>query len=127
MGFFSGFFSGFALTTSIVYISLQIHRSNRIAQRDAIREQVELINWLSSSSGAYDRRFLPKPPRQMAGEQEAGRIRWPSQPSIKDVLKHRWNDEVEALAKKAFESRWEDGRDIALEGWKAAMRLVKRE
>ena len=29
--------------------------------------------------------------------------------------------------RKAFEMRWENGRDAALEGWRAAVRLVKGE
>lgn len=42
-------------------------------------------------------------------------------------MKHRWNQEVEKLARKAYESRWEDVRDTATEGWKAVKRLVKRD
>lgn len=46
---------------------------------------------------------------------------------MKEILKHRWNQEVEKLARKAYESRWEDVRGTAKETWKAAMRLVKRD
>lgn len=46
---------------------------------------------------------------------------------MKETLKHRWNQEVEKLARKAYESRWDDVRETAAEGWKAAMRLVKKD
>lgn len=42
-------------------------------------------------------------------------------------MKDRWNQEVQKLARKAYESRWEDVREGAVEGWNAAMRFVKRE
>ena len=102
-----------------------MHHANRIEQRNAIREQVELLNWLSSSAGAYDRRFLPERARPQWGE-ERRIVRWRSRPGIKDLLKHRWNEEVEKLMRKACEMRWEDGRNVAVEGWKAAVRLVRR-
>lgn len=44
---------------------------------------------------------------------------------MSDALKHRWNKEVETLARKVYESRWEDARNAAVDGWKAAKRLVK--
>lgn len=46
---------------------------------------------------------------------------------MKEILKHQWNKEVEVLTRKAHETRWEDVRDAAAEGWKAAARVVKRE
>jgi altered-inheritance-of-mitochondria protein 5 len=46
---------------------------------------------------------------------------------MKDLLKHRWNEEVQTLARKAVETRWEDVRDTAGESWKVLMRLVKKE
>lgn len=42
-------------------------------------------------------------------------------------MKHRWNKEVEALVKKAHESRWEDVQEAAVDGWNAAVKFVKRE
>jgi len=47
--------------------------------------------------------------------------------TIKEVLKHQWNTEVEKVARKAHETRWEDVRDATSEGWKGVMRLVKKE
>ncbi|SPB52965.1 unnamed protein product [Aspergillus niger] len=116
-------FSGFALTTSVLYISLQVHKANRLEQRNAIREQTRALNWLASSAGAYDRRLLPQETQKRPGEQEDRATK----PALKDFLKHRWNQEVETLARKAYESRWEDARDTAVEGWKTVMRLVKKE
>lgn len=115
-------FTGFSLTTTLLYLTIQVHHSNRIDQRNAIRQQVELLNNLASPTGAYDRRLAPKdhrPHLEAATE--------PSQPPMKDMLKHRWNKEMETLARKVYEGRWEDVRDTAVEGWKAAKRLVKGE
>ncbi|PWY83277.1 hypothetical protein BO94DRAFT_495630 [Aspergillus sclerotioniger CBS 115572] len=122
MGFFAGFFSGFALTTSVLYITLQVHKANRLEQRNAIREQTRALNWMTSSTGAYDRRLLPSD----AEQEEMKKLR-ESKPPMKDFLKQRWNQEVETLARKAYESRWEDARDTAVEGWKTVVRLVKKE
>ncbi|KAJ5689662.1 hypothetical protein N7462_004054 [Penicillium macrosclerotiorum] len=124
MGFIAGFVSGFALTSSALFITMQVHRTTRLQQRRAIREQVEQINWLASSSGAYDRRLLPEDPPRRSEERHTPRE---DQITMKEVLKHRWNQEVEKFARKAYESRWEDVRDTAMEGWKAALRLVKKE
>ncbi|KAJ5369645.1 hypothetical protein N7509_014257 [Penicillium cosmopolitanum] len=124
MGFFTGFISGFALTTSALYITVTIHRTNRLEQRRVIRDQVEQINWLARSTGAYDRRNLPEDiPRTLED-------RFPPREgpiTIKEVLKHRWNTEVEKLARKAHETRWEDVRDATAEGWRGVMSLVKKE
>lgn len=137
MGFFSGFvrlpkcyktnltttqFSGFALTTTLLYVSLQVHKSNRLAQRTAIHEQVTLLNSISSPRGAYDRRLAPRDLRT----NETQDVSKPT-PTLEDSLRHRWNVEVKALTRKAYESRWEDARDAAVEGWKAAKRFVKRD
>ncbi|KAJ5587869.1 uncharacterized protein N7459_003634 [Penicillium hispanicum] len=124
MGFFVGFFSGFALTTSVLYLTIQVHRANRLEQRRAIREQVDQINWLASSSGAYDRRFAPQDIPRCSEDQS---VRHEDQTTMKEVLKHRWNQEVEKLARKAHDTRWEDVRDTAADGWKAAMNLLKKE
>ncbi|KAJ5494687.1 hypothetical protein N7463_010774 [Penicillium fimorum] len=125
MGFFTGFVGGFAFTSSVLYITIQVHRSTRISQRNAIHTQVEQIDWLTSSAGAYDRRFLPEDmPRRRREELEAQKQ---AEPTMKEILKHRWNKEVEVLTKKAYETSWEDVRGAASEGWKAAVRVVKRE
>lgn len=113
------------MTSSVLYITVQVHRSTRIAQRKAIREQVDQIDWLVSSSGAYDRRNLPTDiPRRRQEELEAQKR---AEPTMKEILKHRWNKEVEVLTRKAYETRWQDVRDTVSEGWKAAARVVKRE
>ncbi|KAJ5761961.1 uncharacterized protein N7511_005343 [Penicillium nucicola] len=125
MGFFTGFASGFALTTSILFITVQVHRSNRIEQRKAISAQVEQINWLTSSIGAYDRRNLPADVPRRRREELAAQS--PSVPTMKDILKQKWNTELEVLTRKAYETKWEDVRDAATEGWKAAARVVKRD
>jgi altered-inheritance-of-mitochondria protein 5 len=117
-------FSGFALTTSLLYISLQVHKAIRLEQRRAIREQVDQINYLAAASGAYDRRFEPQyTPRRL----EERPTRRDNQPDMKETLKHRWNQEVEKLARKAHETRWDDVRETATEGWKAAVKFVKKD
>ncbi|PYH95822.1 hypothetical protein BO71DRAFT_322301 [Aspergillus ellipticus CBS 707.79] len=119
MGFFTGFCSGFALTSSAFYLAIQIHKSNRLEQRNAIREQTQALNWVASSTGAYDRRLLPKYDQRI---NEA-----PTEPTLQDHLKHRWNQEVEGLARKANESRWEDARSTVAKGWNSVVGFVKRE
>ncbi|KAJ5281872.1 hypothetical protein N7478_007244 [Penicillium angulare] len=124
MGFFTGFVSGFALTTSVLYITIQIHHTNRLEQRRVIREQVDQINWLASSVGAYDRSFLPPDtPRRLEDRlsKKDGSI------TMKEVLKHRWNQEVEKLSQKAHETRWEDIRDTTAHGWNAARDVFKKD
>ena len=111
-------FTGFSLTTTFLYLSIQVHHSTRLEQRNVIREQVLLLNALSSPTGAYDRRLAPK---------ESGTQAPKPQPGTGDLLKHRWNKEVEKLARKAYESRWVDVRNTAVDGWKAAMKLLKGE
>lgn len=46
---------------------------------------------------------------------------------MKEVLKHRWNKEVENLTRKAYDSRWEDFRDGAAESWTAVKKYVKKD
>lgn len=124
MGFFTGFIGGFAITTSALYITITIHRTNRLEQRRMIRDQVDQINWLASSIGAYDRRNLPEDvPRRLED-------RFPPRGdpvTIKEVLKHRWNTEVEHLARKVHETKWEDVREATAEGWRGVVNLVKKE
>ncbi|OJJ63312.1 hypothetical protein ASPSYDRAFT_74209 [Aspergillus sydowii CBS 593.65] len=124
MGFFTGFFSGFALTTSVLYITIRVHHSTRLEQKSAIRDQTKMIDWLASSRGAYDRRLLPKDDEDIASRERALAA---SKPPMKDQLKHQWNEEVRMLARKAYESGWEDVRDAAAEGWRGVRSFVKRE
>lgn len=42
-------------------------------------------------------------------------------------MKHRWNQEVEKLARKVHETRWENVTDTAVEAWKAAMKFLKKD
>ncbi|KAJ5893847.1 hypothetical protein N7495_005538 [Penicillium taxi] len=124
MGFFTGFISGFALTTSVLYITIQVHRSNRLEQRRLIREQVDQVTWIASSMGAYDRRFLPQDAPLSLEDRLAKRR---EQTTTKEVLKHRWNQEVEKLAHQASETRWEDVRATATNGWNATLKAVNRD
>ncbi|KAJ0424578.1 hypothetical protein BJY00DRAFT_244207 [Aspergillus carlsbadensis] len=127
MGFLAGFFSGFALTTSMLYITIQVHKSNRHAQKQAIREQTQAINYLALSRGAYDRRLLPADKDAEEVSAQVMGVSGTPGSGMRDQLKHQWNEEVRKLARRAYESRWEDVRDTAVEGWKGVRRLVKRE
>ena len=125
-------FTGFALTTSVLYITIQVHQSNRIQQRDAIRQQVQTLQWIASPIGAYDRRFTPKELERRQKNNETGYYSEPAgkqkqQPTTKELLKHRWNQEVQALARRVHESRWEDARERVADGWKSARKYVKGE
>jgi altered-inheritance-of-mitochondria protein 5 len=99
-----------------------VHRSNRLEQRKVIREQTEILNALASPAGAYYRRFAPEgvptpTPRDFERERAGTRA----------MLKEKWNHEVETLARKAYEVRWEDIRETAVAGFKTVSRLVKKE
>ncbi|KAL4785127.1 hypothetical protein BJX76DRAFT_356449 [Aspergillus varians] len=124
MGFFTGFVSGFALTTSVLCITIQVHRSTRLNQKADIREQTNIVDWLASPRGAYDRRLLPKDDEAIAPSLGATP---PSKPGMKDQLKHQWNEEVRTLARKTYATRWEDLRETAAEGWRGVRSFVKRE
>ncbi|KAL4930089.1 MICOS complex subunit Mic12 family protein [Aspergillus undulatus] len=113
-------FSGFALTTSVLYITIQVHRSARIDQKAAIRDQTKTIEWLAQSRGAYDRRLLPKEEAPALRERQ-------SAPGMQDQLKHRWNEELRAFARKAYDTTWEDVRDMAQEGWSGVRRLIDKD
>ncbi|KAJ5880653.1 uncharacterized protein N7473_011706 [Penicillium subrubescens] len=124
MNFVSGFFSGFALTTSVLYITITVHRATRLEQRRQIREQVDQINWLAASAGAYDRRFFPEhKPRSL----EERKSQKEDQITLKDVLKHRWNQEVGNFARNAHGNRWESVKETACHGWNDIMRWVKKD
>ncbi|EEA27677.1 hypothetical protein EYB25_001346 [Talaromyces marneffei] len=122
MGFMAGFFGGFTLTASVLYLSVQVHRSTRLAQRDAIREQVEILNDISSPLGAYYRRFA-----QEDDSQKSSIAPQPKKPSAEELLKQQWNKEVEALAKKTVTVRWQDVTNTATEVARVISDLMKRQ
>jgi altered-inheritance-of-mitochondria protein 5 len=111
----------------MLYITIQVHKSNRLAQKQAIREQTKAINYLALSRGAYDRRLLPADKDAEEVSAQVMGMGGTSGSGMRDQLKHQWNEEVRKLAARAYESRWEDVRDTAVEGWKGVRRLVKRE
>lgn len=108
------------MTASVLYISAQVHRSTRIAQRDAIREQVEILNDIASPLGAYYRKFAPETPAQPAIVPRSKKL------SAEDLLKQQWNKEVEALARKTVNLRWQDVTHTATELARTISELVKR-
>ncbi|CRG85220.1 hypothetical protein PISL3812_02333 [Talaromyces islandicus] len=122
MGFMTGFFSGFTLTATVLYLSVQVHRSTRIQQRDAIREQAAILNDISSPLGAYYRNFA-----QEETPSKDSIAATPKKPSAEELLKHQWNKEVETLAAKALNLRWQDVSQTATESFKTISRFVKRE
>ncbi|KAK2798371.1 hypothetical protein FQN51_007771 [Onygenales sp. PD_10] len=122
MGFLSGFFSGIALTTTTLYISLTLHQATRHHQHLLLREQIDLINAIAlpvtpSSSSTIN---LSRPPRTtddpaiaavMARSGYAARPRG-DRPGVLELAKERWNGEVRGLVRWVQEVRWEDVR-----GW----------
>ncbi|KAN0084671.1 hypothetical protein V8E54_001138 [Elaphomyces granulatus] len=134
MGFAAGFFGGFALTSSILYLSVQVHRANRLQQQAMIREQTEILNALASPAGAYYRKFAPLQPeadswkgKKYKEDNDVDDMSKRRRPSRQELLKHQWNKEAESLTRKALAVRWEDVRGTAAEGYKAITRLVKKE
>ncbi|KAK2733227.1 hypothetical protein FQN55_003687 [Onygenales sp. PD_40] len=105
MGFLSGFFSGIAITTTTLYISLTLHQATRHHQHLLLREQIDLINAIAlpvTPSSSTINLNLSRPPRTtddpavaavMARSGYAARPRG-DRPGVLELAKERWNGEV---------------------------------
>ncbi|KAL1973092.1 hypothetical protein VTN31DRAFT_6634 [Thermomyces dupontii] len=122
MSFLAGFLGGFTLTSSVLVVSLQVHRSLRQQQRHAICEQTQILSDLASPLGAYYRRFATENQPQARDN-----VVPEKRPSAEDLLKHQWNEEVKKLARRALTLRWEEVQHTAVQGFGAIARLVKGE
>ncbi|PGH19162.1 hypothetical protein AJ80_04242 [Polytolypa hystricis UAMH7299] len=124
MGFLTGFFGGFTLTVSALYITLHLHHANRQHQHLLLREQIDAINAIA----------LPLIPINSVNNANAvasvmaqsGYYPRQQRPTVTELAKERWNAEVEGFVRRAQQVTWEDVWSRADEGWKMMERLVKR-
>lgn len=91
MGFTTGFLGGLTLTYSLLYLSVYVHRQNRTHQALLLRQQSRLLNSvIDPPEPEYD-----LPPYRL------------EQGGLEELLKDRWNREVENLVRKAQHTDWE--------------------
>lgn len=91
MGFTTGFLGGLTLTYSLLYLSVYVHRQNRTHQALLLRQQSRLLN---SVIDPPEPEYAPPTYRL----EQAG---------LEELLKDRWNREVEGLVRKAQHTDWE--------------------
>ncbi|GAB7348297.1 hypothetical protein MBLNU459_g6277t1 [Dothideomycetes sp. NU459] len=99
MGFTTGFIGGVALTSTLFYLSLNLHQRNRQYQSALLRQQSLVLD------GAVSSRAAPPPPPP-AREARAG---------LAERIKDRWNAELEANVRKLQRLDWDGLRAAAEE------------
>ncbi|KAG6027914.1 hypothetical protein E4U19_000852 [Claviceps sp. Clav32 group G5] len=98
MGFVNGLTGGVALTLSIAYLSVLAHQRNREEQGRSLRAQALTIQSL------IDPIPQPLPPTrsEVAAAKRAETV---------EVLKERWNTEIESAVRWVQHADWEDVRE----------------
>jgi len=94
MGFTTGLLGGFTLTTTLIYLSLNIHTHNRIHQAALLQQQALNLNNIVDP--------LPPAPPVPSRAIQAG---------LWDTAKDRWNHELESNIKKLYSTDWGAVRD----------------
>ncbi|KAF2461534.1 hypothetical protein BDY21DRAFT_89447 [Lineolata rhizophorae] len=109
MGFTTGFLGGFTLTTSLLYLTIALHRNNRVSQALALRQSSQTLNDIVEPPPA-----LPPPP--------SARV---ARPSLVETAKDKWNAEVETLVRKVYDTDWNQVREQAEDNVGAVWRKIK--
>ncbi|RMZ90427.1 hypothetical protein DV736_g2342, partial [Chaetothyriales sp. CBS 134916] len=94
MGFTNGFLGGLALTYSVLYLTLHLHRANRSYQHTILVQSHDLL------SSHYDPQPSPLDPPVYELQK----------PGLTELLKDTWNAEVERLVRKVQETDWDAKR-----------------
>jgi len=118
MGFLTGFFGGFTLTTSILYITLYLHQTNRQYQHALLREQIDILNSLglpATGAGELRNGHSASAVMERRGYYLRGR------PGVVELAKAQWNRELEALVRSTQEVTWADTRKC----WGFMERMLK--
>ncbi|KAF2673938.1 hypothetical protein BT63DRAFT_476384 [Microthyrium microscopicum] len=89
MGFVNGFLGGVTLTSSILYLTITIHRQNRIQQAALLRQQDTVLRSLIEPN--------PPAPLPRAREVQAGLV---------EQGKDAWNAEIEAIVRRVNNTDW---------------------
>ncbi|KAJ9642515.1 hypothetical protein H2199_004896 [Coniosporium tulheliwenetii] len=112
MGFATGFIGGLTLTTSVLYLSVYIHRQNRLNQSLYLRQSHLILTSL----------IEPPPPSTPPRAREA-------RPSLVETVKDRWNGEIEGLVRRALSVDWNGVREgmerAVARGWGKLRREVE--
>ena len=135
MGFPATFLSGVTLTSSILYLSLLHHNSNRVHQASLLRQQSVLLNSLVESPPPHSPEYNPETshgrypldiiytPDDPYGRFRGGGARYQVQrASLVERWKITWNREVEGAVRwvqgfetgrvrEGVEARWRNWRD----------------
>jgi len=98
MGFSAGFLGGVALTSSILYLSVAIHRQNRLRQSALLSQQNLILRGI----------VQPEPPALAPTIRE-------TRAGVVEFAKDRWNGEIEGLVRKVNNTDWNEVRS-ELEG-----------
>lgn len=94
MGFTTGLLGGFTLTTTLIYLSLNIHSHNRIQQAGLLQQQALILNNIVNP--------LPPTPPVTSRTLQGG---------LWDTAKNRWNHELENNVRKLYNTDWAAVRD----------------
>jgi len=97
---------GVTLTYSLLYLSLYLHRKNRTYQHTLLSQQSLLLNSLTnprttSSTSASEYQINPDTYEAEAERKEP----------LSEVLKERWNAEVEGMVRRVQETNWREVRE----------------
>lgn len=96
---------GFTLTSTIIYLSLNLHQRNRLYQASLLRQQALVLNRVVEP--------LPPAPPSTAREVRAG---------LGERVKDRWNQELEENVRKLQALDWNQLRGSAEERVSAVWR-----
>ncbi|KAI9706238.1 MAG: hypothetical protein M1820_004813 [Bogoriella megaspora] len=114
MGFTTGFIGGLTLTTSVLYVTLSIHRQNRLSQSAFLRNQAIALNNFS------DPQPLAPPPTA-----RETRLNW------SETWKDRWNTELENGVRRLYAVNWNEVRDdterAVARAWESAVGKAREE
>ncbi|KAK5171253.1 uncharacterized protein LTR77_004397 [Saxophila tyrrhenica] len=99
MGFTTGLLGGFTLTTTLLYLSLDLHTRNRVYQSALLHQQSLILTNVVEP--------LPPSPPPTNREIQAG---------VLERAKDRWNAELESNVRKLQHVDWSDVRTRMEEG-----------
>ncbi|GAB7361585.1 hypothetical protein MBLNU230_g1637t1 [Neophaeotheca triangularis] len=99
MGFTTGMLGGITLTTTLLYLSLNLHARNRLHQSTLLHQQSLVLDRVVSP-----RATVPQP---VSREDRAGLL---------ESAKDRWNAELEANVRKVQGADWGALRERLEEG-----------
>jgi MICOS complex subunit MIC12 len=108
---------GVTLTYSILYLSLYLHRTNRTYQHTLLSQQSMLLTSLldpqqpSSSPSSSFSSTTPRSRSRYTIYPETLEVEERRKESLAEVLKERWNAEVEGMVRRVEETDWREVRE----------------